>query len=247
MTLQSTKKIIFGFFKTAEKYHPAIHAELNNDEIKPIFQETAYLIIQLYEDGLPSTSEKLEDGTRAVRRFGNTCRNNPTAIKGLREFNKYLNSRSKADDVKRDLAKLYQVLDDQIESYEDDNELESEEIRKVQAYICVYIGEMRAGLGADIRIIDSIEEYFKWFIGPYDLNPKGIKIDGTKLTADLQVDEENGLDVEIDFNDRNSLIKLEEDIDVTLFPDGSPWRTQFYPLYEGESLKAGEIFSDSFR
>ncbi|VTU34786.1 hypothetical protein [Variovorax sp. RA8] len=247
MTTKSNIKTIDDFLETAKKDYPAIHAELSKDRIKPIFQETAHLIIQLYEDGLLSTSDKLEEGTRAVRLFGNTCRNDPTAIKGLRAFNNFLNGLSKADDVNPDLAKLYQVLDDQIESYEEDDELESEEPRKIQAYICVYIGEMRRGLGADIRIIDSIEEYFKWFIAPYDLNPKDIKVDGSRLTADLQVDEENGLDVEIDFNDRDSLVKLEEDIDITLFPDGSPWRTQFHPVYEGEPLTSGEIFSDSIR
>lgn len=247
MTLKSTKKIIDGFLKIAKEDDPATHAELSKDEIKPVFQEAAYVITQLYEDGPPSTSDKLEDGARAVRLFCNTCRNSQIAIKGLRAFNNYLKGINKADAFNPELAKLHQVIDDRIESYEDDDELESDETRKVQAYICVYIGEMRTGLGADIRIIDSIEEFFKWFIGPYDLSPKDVKIEGTKLTADLQVYEENWLDVEIDFNNRDSLIKLEEDIDVTLFPDGSPWRTQFYPVYEGEPLKADEIFSDSFR
>ena len=117
--------------------------------------------------------------------------------------------------------------------------------KTVQSYICVYVGQMRLGMGADIQIIDSIGDYLNWFLGPYDLKATNIKINGKKLSAELQVNPDNALDIELDFDDRDTLIKLEEDIDVTMFPEGSPWRTQFHPVYEGETLKAGEIFSDS--
>lgn len=47
--------------------------------------------------------------------------------------------------------------------------------KSIQSYICVYVGQMSLGMGADIQIIDSIGDYLNWFLGPYDLKAKDIK------------------------------------------------------------------------
>lgn len=115
----------------------------------------------------------------------------------------------------------------------------------VDYYICVYVGRMRRNIGADVRTITDIGSIFNWLLQPYGLIPKSINVDGRKLTADLQVDVENGLDVVLDFDDVDSFIKLEDDINVTLFSDGPEWRTAFHPVFKGEPVEATEIFSDS--
>lgn len=250
MTKESSKKTISDFMSMTKENHPEIHEEFAKTNVLPVFQAAATSLIELYKTTVSNGTGQPEVAKSTIRTFGNTCRNNPPAISGIELFNNFAyNLNLSKDKNKNELIKsFHSSIKDEIEVYEQDeaDEPSSNGSGKiVQSYICVYVGQMRLGMGADIQVIDSVGDYFNWFLGPYDLKAKDIKIDGAKLTADLQVDDENGLDVELDFNDPSSLVKLEEDIDVIMFSEGSPWRTEFYPVYEGEPLKAGEIFSDS--
>jgi len=117
--------------------------------------------------------------------------------------------------------------------------------KKVSAYICIFLGEMQRGTGAEVTIVTDVKGILKWIVGAYGTPFKNLEITDNKLTGELQADDEHVLSLKLDFDNKKTFIKLEEDIDVILCPDGRPWATEMYPIYEDEPLKAGNIFRET--